>query len=224
MFNSILQVPMTTEIYFYLVLFSLICGAMLALSCTVRHRTSRSMLLTIALLPLIVTHVIMLVNNTIGTGGIGTGIAVMGAFSLIRYRSLPGKGRDILAIFASMMVGLGCASGYVWVTLLASALISLLLIVSTFIPQIGAKQMELRITIPEDLNFHDAFDDLFATYTRYHELVRTKTSNLGSMYKLTYHVELKNPSQIKEFMDAIRVRNGNLEVSLMKLVETGDDL
>ncbi len=224
MFNSILQIAMTAEIYFYCVLFSIICGVMLALSCTVRRRTSRSVLLTIALLPLIVTHVIMLVNNTIGAGGVGTGVAVMGAFSLVRYRSVPGKGRDILAIFAAMMVGLGCATGYVWVTLVATAIVCIALILSTLLPQIGTKQMELRITIPEDLNFYDAFEDLFKTYTRYHELVRTKTSNLGSLYKLTYHVELKDPRQIKEFMDALRIRNGNLEVSLMKLVETGDEL
>ena len=224
MFNSILQIAMTAEIYFYCVLFSIICGVMLALSCTVRRRTSRSVLLTIALLPLIVTHVIMLVNNTIGAGGVGTGVAVMGAFSLVRYRSVPGKGRDILAIFAAMMVGLGCATGYVWVTLVATVIVCIALILSTLLPQIGTKQMELRITIPEDLNFYDAFEDLFKTYTRYHELVRTKTSNLGSLYKLTYHVELKDPRQMKEFMDAIRVRNGNLEVSLACLAEGADEL
>lgn len=188
---------------------ALLCGLIVLLATSVRNRISKSFATTVFLLPAIVHTVIIMVN-----GNIGTGIAVAGAFSLVRFRSVPGRAREIAAIFLSMTAGLTCASGYVAIAVLFTALISVIMLVFSLIPIKREREYELHITVPESLNYYGAFDSVFKEYTRSVKLVKSKTSNMGSLYKLTYIVDLKNPADSKNMIDSLRERNGNLEIAL----------
>lgn len=187
---------------------SLILGLLTALVASIKGRHSRNVLLSLVIIPLIVQVVIMIVN-----GNIGVGLAVAGAFNLVRYRSNPGTASDILLIFLAMTVGLVNGMGYIWLAIVF-ALIALLVYIVFIFVGVGQKSlgMELKITIPESLNYSHIFDDIFEKYTKSHKLTRVKTTNLGSMYQLFYHIELKNDDQEKEMIDEIRCRNGNLDI------------
>ena len=163
------------------------------------------------LLPAIVQTVIMLVN-----GSVGTGIAVMGAFSLVRFRSVQGSAKEIVSIFLSMATGLATAMGYVFLAALFVIFVCAVMILSSFV-KIKEKDdlvRELRITVPEDLNYAHSFDDLFETYTDSAKLVTVKTTNMGSLYKLVYKIQLKDEEHIQSFIDDLRCRNGNLEIAI----------
>lgn len=189
--------------------FALLCGLIVLLATSVRNRISKSFAVTVLLLPAIVHTVIIMVN-----GNVGTGIAVAGAFSLVRFRSVPGKAREIASIFLAMTAGLACASGYVAIAVMFTILISLVMLVFSLIPVKREREYELHITVPESLNYYGAFDSIFKEYTRSHKLVKTKTSNMGSLYKLTYIVDLKDIADAQEMIDSLRERNGNLEIAL----------
>ena len=195
------------------------CGVITALGASIKARASKSFIVSLILLPMIVTTVIMMVN-----GSVGTGIAVMGAFSLIRFRSVPGRARDIVAIFLSMTAGLACASGFVGIALVFTALVAAVLTLLSLIPMGSERSMDLHITIPESLRFAGAFDDLFKQYTTSCRLVRARTTNMGSLYKLQYRVKLKAPAKMQEFIDELRCRNGNLEISLCELLDNQEEL
>lgn len=173
--------------------------------------STKSMAVSIVILPVLVQTVIMMVN-----GNLGAGVAVLGAFSLVRFRSAPGSARDICSIFAAMAVGLGCGMGYVVFSAVIAAVVcgaQLLLTVTPF----GEKReeyRELRIVVPETLDYMDAFEDLLREYTRSYTLMSVKTTNLGSMFDLRYRVQLKDIAAQKKMIDEIRSRNGNLTVSL----------
>lgn len=162
------------------------------------------------LLPAVVCVVIMMVN-----GNIGAGVAVAGAFSLVRFRSAPGSAKDIVTIFLAMGAGLVCGMGYLGYAALFALILGIVMVIYniTAANKTIASQV-LRITIPEDLNYTEVFDEVFTEYTSSCELVSTKTTNLGSLYKLRYRVKLKNQSAHKEFLDKLREKNGNLEVGL----------
>jgi len=177
--------------------------------------------MTIALMPAIVQMVIMLVN-----GNLGTGIAVMGAFSLVRFRSIPGNAKEINSIFMAMAVGLATGTGYVaaavvFVIILGG--VSILYNITGF-GEVKIKEKELRITIPEGLDYTGVFDDLFNQYTKKNELIQVKTANMGSLYKLSYRIILKNPVEEKAFIDDLRCRNGNLEIACGKITYGSDEL
>lgn len=210
MFSSILEGEITGLSFFVCTLVSVIAGLSLALSNLYKNRTTKSFAITIALLPLIVQVIIMLVN-----GNLGTGIAVAGAFSLVRFRSIPGSAKEILSIFMAMAVGLSTGVGYIGIAILFAIILILLNIFYNSINFGDTSKLfrEIKITIPESINFSEAFDDLFDSYTTEHSLKRVKTSNMGSLYQLTYSVKLKNPQIEREFIDQLRCRNGNLEIS-----------
>ncbi|MBQ7849071.1 MAG: DUF4956 domain-containing protein [Clostridia bacterium] len=218
-FDSILGSTLEIESFLLCLAAALGCGLLCAAASLVRSHASKSFVVSLILLPMIVATVIMMVN-----GNIGTGVAVMGAFSLIRFRSVPGKARDIVAIFLSMTAGLTCASGYVTVALIFTAIVALVMVVLALIPLCEERSMDLHITIPESLRFSGTFDDLFAKYTRACRLVRARTTNMGSLYKLQYRVRMKNVKQMQEFIDELRCRNGNLEISLCELLENTEEL
>lgn len=163
----------------------------------------------IAAMPLLVTAVIMIVN-----GNLGTSVAVLGAFGLVRFRSAAGSAWEIVFLFFSMAVGLAVGMGFITLAVLITFVVGtlLLLLDRTGYGQGVSKQRDLRITIPEDLNYPGLFDDLFQQYTKKCIFRRVKTTNLGTMYELSYRVELRKPSQEKELIDQIRCRNGNLTV------------
>lgn len=211
LFNAIYTDTFTITAYIICTLASLVLGAVIAWSASFRSRQSRSMLLSLFLLPSIVQTVIMLVN-----GSVGTGIAVMGAFSLVRFRSVPGSAKEIVSIFLAMATGLATAMGYIALATLFVVVTSLVMVVSTFVklPEKDDLCRELRITVPEDLNYAHCFDDLFAQYTNTCKLITVKTTNMGSLYKLIYTIQLKNEDDIQKFIDELRCRNGNLEIAL----------
>lgn len=218
-FTSVSAEGFTTGVFFICIAAALVCGAMTAFTSAFRQRISRSFLVSLILLPAIVATVIIMVN-----GNIGTGVAVMGAFSLVRFRSAPGKAKEIVAIFLAMTAGLACAAGYVWVALVFTALVCLIMIALSFVPVRGERELDLRITVPESLNYTGAFDDLFDRYTISRRLVSVRTSNMGSMYKLVYRIELKKGADTREFIDGMRCRNGNLEIMISEAEERGDEL
>ena len=218
-FESILETNTVLNAYLIALAVSLVCGALTAFAAGFRSYATKSFLICLILLPMIVTTVIMMVN-----GNVGTGVAVMGAFSLVRFRSVPGKAKDIAAIFLTMTAGLACAAGYVAIAVLFTVLVCAVMVVLSFIPMGVQKIMDLTVTVPETLHFHDAFADVFAKYTSSCRLVRTKTTNMGSLYKLFYKVRLKDRNQLQAFIDDLRVRNGNLEISLAEAEDNGEDL
>ena len=207
------------DTYLWCLAAALGCGLITALAAAIRSRASKSFLISLILLPMIVTTVIMMVN-----GSVGTGIAVMGAFSLIRFRSVPGKARDIAAIFLAMTSGLACASGFVGIALVFTGIVAVIMLLLSLLPLGSDHCMDLHITIPESLRFAGAFDDLFKQYLLSCRLVRARTTNMGSLYKLQYRVRLKKIGQMQEFIDALRCRNGNLEISLCDILDNEETL
>ncbi len=218
-FDSIVTAGAGITLKSYLIAlgFSLTCGLIVLLATAFRGNITKSFAVTVLLLPAIVQTVIMMVN-----GNVGTGIAVAGAFSLVRFRSVPGKAREIAAIFLSMTAGLACAAGYVALSLLFTVVISAVMLIFALIPIKREREYELHVTVPESLSFNGAFDDIFKEYTRSSRLTKTKTSNMGSLYKLTYIIDLKDPARSKEMIDALRTRNGNLEISLSVACEENE--
>lgn len=198
--------------FFVCLAVALALGALLAFSYSVKTRHTKSFLLTLALLPSVVSVVIMLVN-----GNIGAGVAVAGVFGLVRFRSVPGTAREIAAIFLAMCIGLTIGMGFVTYAVLFAVIMCIILVVLNLVKvwdKGKPRDKTLRITIPEDLNYTEVFDDLFAKYTDKCETVSVKTTNMGSMFKLTYEIRLKDPKQEKAFIDELRCRNGNLEISI----------
>ena len=218
-FTSVIEGSFTLSSYFICLAVAFICGIVCAAASSFRAHTSKSFISTLVLLPPVVATVIIMVN-----GNVGTGIAVAGAFSLVRFRSVAGKAKEIASVFTAMAAGLACASGYVWVALIFALVLGAATVLLSLTPVKAEREMDLRITIPETLNYVEVFDDLFKQYTKSCRLVKTKTVNMGSLYKLTYKVEMKNAEQSKEFIDKLRVRNGNLEIMLSQSLENGEEL
>ena len=166
-----------------------------------------------------VQTVIMLVN-----GNLGTGVAVMGAFSLVRFRSLPGNAREIGSIFLAMALGLAAGMGYLGTAMLLMIVSGGITILLISLPAGRAGRKELKITIPENLDYSGIFDDIFAKYTKKSELVRVRTVNMGSLYELCYQVDLKSEFIEKNLLDEIRCRNGNLTIVCGRLPDGRDEL
>lgn len=198
---------------------SVMLGAVLAAVHTYRNQYSRSFILTLVLLPVMVQTVIMLVN-----GNLGTGVAVMGAFSLVRFRSLPGNAREIGSIFLAMALGLAAGMGYLGTAMLLMIVSGGITILFISLPAGRAGRKELKITIPENLDYSGIFDDIFAKYTKKSELVRVRTVNMGSLYELCYQVDLKSEFIEKNMLDEIRCRNGNLTIVCGRLPDGRDEL
>lgn len=200
---------------------SLVLGLIIGLVHMHSEKSSRGFTITLSLIPAIVAVVIMMVN-----GNIGAGVAVAGAFSLVRFRSVPGTAKDIGTIFLAMGAGLICGMGYLGYAILFSVILGVVMMVLTTIMKGGNGETEkiLNITIPESLNYTEVFDDIMKNYTDSYSLNSVKTTNMGSLFKLQYVVDLKDTKTEKEFMDELRTRNGNLEISIMKKEEPINEL
>lgn len=159
--------------------------------------------------PVIVELIIMLVN-----GNLGAGLAVAGAFSLVRFRSAPGSGQEITGIFLAMAAGLAAGMGYIGIAVLVTAVLALILtaLLKSGFGEKSAAERILRISIPENLDYETVFDDVLGQYTEASDLTEVRTAEMGSLYKLTYRIRLRKDVSLKKFMDEIRVRNGNLDV------------
>ena len=184
-------------------------------------RYSKSLVITLIVLPTLVQTVIMMVN-----GSVGAGIAVMGAFSLVRFRSAPGSAKDISFIFYAMCIGLATGMGYIAFAALLAVIVGATLAILSFIPAFKSdrKRKLLRITIPEDMNYTDAFTDIFDEYLTSNELVSVKTTAMGTLFDLRYEIVEKDASREKELIDKLRTRNGNLTISIGLVPDTAETL
>lgn len=194
---------------------SLILGLVMAFAYMYRTRYTQSFAVALSLLPAVVCIVIMLVN-----GNVGTGVAVAGAFSLVRFRSAPGTAKEICALFFAMGAGLITGMGYLGYAVLFTVIMCAIFILYNRV-DFGAQKNSARykiltVTIPEDLDYSEIFDDIFSEYASESQLVRVKTTNMGSLFKLTYHVTLRDAKKEKEMLDKLRCRNGNLEISVSR--------
>lgn len=214
LFNSVISGTLSIQSVTITTLSSLVIGCLISYVYTIKNTYTKSFLLTLLILPVLVQTVIMLVN-----GNLGTGVAIAGAFSLVRFRSVAGSAQDIASIFFSMIIGLATGMGYVTFAFFIAFVISISILLFKIIPfGEGINQpRELRILIPESLEFEGIFDDLFDKYTDSVELIRIKTTNMGSLFELQYTTQLKKDTSIKAFLDDIRVRNGNLNVVFGKV-------
>ncbi len=202
---------------------SLFVGLLLALAFMYHNRYTKSFVLTLALLPTVVCVVIMMVN-----GNVGTGVAVAGAFSLVRFRSVPGTAKEITMLFLAMGAGLITGMGYLGFSLLFTIIMCIITLLYQHI-DFGANKnasmyKTLNITIPEDLDYSEVFEDILIAYTTSYELIRVKTTNMGSMFRLTYTLTLKDITKEKEMIDQLRCRNGNLEITVSKQETTVTEL
>lgn len=200
---------------------SILLGLVMAFAYMIQGKYTKQFVITLVILPVLVQTVIMLVN-----GNLGTSVAVMGAFSLVRFRSLPGSARDISAIFFAMVVGLATGMGFVSYAVIITVLVCIIMVVlsKSKLGETKEEEKDLRITIPENLDYSEIFDDLFEKYAKIHSLNRVKTTNMGSMYELSYSVVIKSDSTEKEFIDELRCRNGNLPIVCSRPVVGREEL
>ncbi|MBO5460877.1 MAG: DUF4956 domain-containing protein [Ruminococcus sp.] len=227
LFHGIFDTDMTTIIsvsdFLLCIACSLIAGLLLSFGYMYRTRYTKSFVMTLAVLPAVVCVVIMMVN-----GNVGTGVAVAGAFSLVRFRSVPGTAKEITMLFLAMGAGLIAGMGYLGFSFLFTVIMCAVTILYNML-DFGTKRnaaiyKTLNITIPEDLDYSGVFEDIFSAYTTSCELVRVKTTNMGSLFRLTYNLTLKDASREKEMIDKLRCRNGNLEITVSKQETTITEL
>ena len=226
-FRGIFDTDMTNVIsvsdFLLCVICSLIIGLILALGYMHRSKYTKSFIVTLALLPTVVCVVIMMVN-----GNVGAGVAVAGAFSLVRFRSVPGTAKEITMLFLGMGAGLITGMGYLGFALLFTFIMTGLTILYNHLDfgarKNAARYKTLNITIPEDLDYTGVFDSVLVEYTTSCELVCVKTTNMGSMFHLTYNLILQDIEKEKEMIDKLRCRNGNLEISVSKQETTVTEL
>ncbi len=190
---------------------ALLLGVVIAITHMKTSQTTKGFLTTLATLPLLVMAVMIMIN-----GNLGTSIAILGAFSLIRFRSIQGQAKDLLSVFFAMMIGLACGMGHILfaVVITIIAVVAIVFFSYTHFLEPNKKQRVLKIVIPEDLDYEEVFEDIFKKYTSRADLTRMKTMNMGSLYKLTYDITMKNGVKEKDFLDEIRVKNCNLKVLL----------
>ena len=223
LFDTDFTVVIEWKEFLYCIAASLLAGIITALCYTYKTRYTKSFAVTLMLLPAVVCVVIMMVN-----GNIGAGVAVAGAFSLVRFRSVPGTAKEIVTIFLVMGAGLIAGMGYLAYALLFTVILNGVLLLCNRLDlgmkKNNGKYRTVKITIPEDLDYSGVFEEIFREYTTGYELVQVKTTNMGSMFRLTYEVALKASASEKEMIDKIRCRNGNLEVMISRQETTSVEL
>ena len=222
MLESILTTTdLTIAQYLILTGVSLLLGLISALVYMHKNTYTKGFVLSLVLLPTVVQTVTLLVS-----GNLGAGVAVAGTFSLVRFRSVPGGAREIAAIFTAMAIGLATGMGYIAVAALMTIAVGIASLVMTRLHfgEQDANDRRLRVTMPEDLDYTKVFEDVFAQYTTQVELKKVKTTNLGSMFELQYDLTLRDPEQEKPFLDALRTRNGNLNIILSRTPGNNEEL
>lgn len=222
MLNSIFS-ESTSSVELTSILICTICSILFGLLIALTHKKTskynKNFLITITTLPLLVQSIIIMVN-----GNLGTSVAIMGAFSLVRFRSLPGTSKEILSVFFAMTVGLATGMGHLVFALIITIIGCIVLLILNKINLFDKNKYEkiLKITIPENLDYTEVFDDIFNKYTDKVELVSVKTTNMGSMFDLSYHIILNEDINEKKFIDDLRVKNGNLKIILTHPLEEND--
>ncbi len=212
MFNSLLSsnsASLSLENFVICTLCSIVLGVLIAVVYRKEGNTSKNFTLSLVVLPMLVQMVIMMVN-----GNLGTSVAVLGTFGLVRFRSVPGTSKEICFVFLAMAIGLATGTGFVAYAVVLTLLASFIIMVIKITPLMSEKTLnrDLRITIPEDLDYTEVFDDLFEKYTSKVKLMNVKTTHLGSLYEIRYEITLKDEKKEKAFIDDLRCRNGNLTI------------
>lgn len=213
LFNNIFQqTTMGIGIFLLCILFSFIIGVIYLIAYKIKNETSRTMEVAILILPTIISVVIIMVN-----GNLGVGVAIAGAFSLVRFRSVQGNAKDICLIFMVMCSGLIIGVGYIGYAMVFSIVMGTLVVLSNMLI-LNNKKLQykkcLKITLPDDLDYENIFDEILNKYTNYHKIQSIKTTNLGSLIKIKYDIILKEDTYEKDFIDELRVKNGNLEIAI----------
>ena len=223
MFDSIYSSSVTAAQFFIMAAVALTSGFLFSWVMSFRVRSSRRYFTVVALMPFIVAAVITFVN-----GNIGAGVAIGGAFALIRFRSAQGSADEIATILIAIGSGIAFGMGYIGYGVVILVSLSLMTILLASLPVFDHKGMTrdklLRITIPESLEYHDVFDDVFGHYLKSHESVGVKTTGMGSMYRLSFRIRMKDETEEKAFIDELRTRNGNLEIAVLPYVDPQDQL
>ncbi len=212
MFDCIFKDGKVTETTFLIVMaVALLSGSLFSTLCYFKSNSTKSFFIATALIPTAVTMIIALVN-----GNIGVGVAIAGAFGLVRFRSAQGSAREICVIFIAMASGLAFGMGYVAyaVMFLLGAGVILLLFQNVRIweRKLNVLEKTLKISVPEDLNYNEAFEEILDKYTKERVLVSVKSTSMGSIFKIEYRIVLKDAKKEREMIDEIRCRNGNLEI------------
>ena len=223
MFDSIYSATVSPAQFFLMALAALVSGILYAWIISYRIRAAKRFFLVSALIPFVVASVITFVN-----GNIGAGVAIGGAFALIRFRSAQGSADEIAGILIAMASGIAFGMGYLGYGILILIGLALLYYLLSLAPifehsALGADRL-LRITIPEALEYNGVFDEPFRRFLRCCEPAGVKTTGMGSMFRLSYRVQLRDPAEEKAFLDALRERNGNLEIALLPYTEKQNQL
>ncbi|MBR4422103.1 MAG: DUF4956 domain-containing protein [Erysipelotrichaceae bacterium] len=220
-FGSIFTGTLTVGLFLLAVCASIVLGLLLSLVFMFRNTYSKSFISALVLIPAIETVVIMLVNDNIGVG-----LTVAGSFALIRFRSVKGNAKELTAIFLAMTIGIICGTGYIALAILYTALLCAVMVLLNVLDFGKASENEryLKITIPESLNYDEVFEDILQKYTSHHELETVKTLTLGSLFRVEYTITMKDPAQLKEMIDELRTRNGNLEIMCAKTAVNREEL
>lgn len=218
MFDSVFSSSVTAPQFFLMAGVAVVTGFLFARIMSLRVRSTTRFFIVVSLIPFVVASVITFVN-----GSIGAGVAIGGAFSLIRFRSAQGSADEIAAILIAMGAGIAYGMGYlaygVIILLTLAALYILFSSLHLFENRKLAEEKLLKITIPESLEYAEVFDDVFTRYLTRKDRVGVKTTGMGSMFRLSYLIRMKDPAEEKAFIDALRIKNGNLEISILPYSE-----
>jgi len=216
MFESVISGALNINSACICMISAVILGLIISIVHMKTSRYSKNFIITLAVLPILVSVIIIMVN-----GNLGTGIAIAGAFSLVRFRSMPGNAKEIMSVFFAMTIGIAIGAGYVVFAGIITLVVSLMILILSTAKygDNNNKYKRLDIVVPETLDYDTIFDDIFNKYIDNYELIRIKTTNLGSLYELKYDITLKDNIKEKDFIDDLRVRNGNLKISIHKLEE-----
>jgi len=225
--ESLLSLP-TVAAVFLCMFVAFICGIAVAFAYRVKNEFyTKNMFSTLIILPIVVQAVILLVGRTDANAVLGTGIAIGGTFALVRFRSVPGNSKDIASVFSAMVFGIAAGMGYIWFALVLTAVVCGLIVALKFIPldKIRAQYAcELRITVPDDLDYESQLSGILNTYAKTFQIVRIKTSRMGSLLEIRYKIRLRAANTEKKLIDDLRVKNGNLPVVIKRFTESNAEL
>ena len=215
MFNSVISsTGLTITSAMICIISSIVLGLIIAVSYIKTSKYRKNFIITLSVLPLLVGTIMIMVN-----GNLGTSIAIVGAFSLVRFRSLPGTSKEILYVFFAMTIGLAIGMGQIVFAFLITITIVLLLLILNRISFINNQSKTLTIVIPENLDYEEVFNTIFNKYLTKKDLLKVKTTNLGSMYELQYEINYKSNIKEQDFINELRERNGNLKIAIHKTEE-----
>ncbi len=223
--NELLSLNMSIEGIVNILVFSsvaIVLGFVLAKVHCYKNKTSKNFAMSLAILPLTIQLIILLVN-----GNVGTGVAVMGAFSLVKFRSMPGTSKEIGSIFATMAVGLAVGTGQIIIAIIFTIIYCGIVLCYEFTELWGGNSLgyhKLKITIPEDLYVPNVFNVVLSKYTLSYELVSVKTTNMGSLFQLEYKIVFNEGESLKQFLNELRCRNGNLDINYNLIIDDKNGL